>query len=137
MRSSPSGAYDVRALLDTCTLLWLVSDSARISQAASRAIDAADDLYLSDASIWELGLKWSAGKIGLPAPPRLWVPAQCSRWSISAVAITRNHLFRSFELPRVHRDPFDRLIVAQAIENGMTVITPDEAIHGYPVAALW
>ena len=62
----------MRALLDTCTLLWLVSDSARISATASKAIDAADDLYLSDASIWELGLKWNAGKIELPTARPLW-----------------------------------------------------------------
>ncbi len=127
----------MRALLDTCTLIWLVSDSERLSEAAGRVIDTADDLFLSDASIWEIGLKWNAGKIRLPAPPRTWVPAQCTRWSIVGVPITHNHLFRSFELPAVHRDPFDRLIVAQAIEDRMTVITPDEAIQAYPVASLW
>lgn len=127
----------MRALLDTCTLIWLVADSECLSKAAVRAIDTADDLLLSDASIWELGLKWNAGKIKLPAPPRTWVPAQCASWSIVGVPITRDHLFRSFELPAVHRDPFDRLIVAQAIENGLTVVTPDEAIRAYPVATLW
>lgn len=127
----------MRALLDTCTLIWLVSDSDRLSRAAATAIDTADQLFLSDASVWELGLKWNAGKIKLPAPPRVWVSNQCTRWSIAGVAITRDHLFRSFELSTVHRDPFDRLIVAQAIENRLTVITPDEAVRAYPVAVCW
>ena len=127
----------LKALLDTCTLIWLASDPGWLGTDAARAIDEADDLFLSDVSVWEIGLKWAAGKLTLPVPPRSWLRGQGIAWSLAPVPITREHLLRSFELPALHRDPFDRLLVAQEIMEDMTLLTPDPAIAAYPVPVLW
>lgn len=128
----------VKLLLDTCTLIWLTSEAARLSEAASTAIDdAASTLHFSDASLWEICLKWQNGKLGLPTPPRSWVPDQLARWQIEAVPLEAEDFFRTTELPSHHRDPFDRLLVAQAISRGLTIVTPDPAIAQYPAARLW
>jgi PIN domain nuclease of toxin-antitoxin system len=128
----------LRLLLDTCTFLWLVAAPGNLSPATSAAIDRTDtELLLSDCSVWELCLKWRGGKIQLPRPPRLWVEEQVQIWRIQPLPIERTHLYRVTELPDHHRDPFDRLLVAQAIEEGLTVATPDPHFPPYPVAVLW
>ncbi|MBI3182433.1 MAG: type II toxin-antitoxin system VapC family toxin [Myxococcales bacterium] len=128
----------MKLLLDTCTLIWLTSESSRLSKAASRAIDdAASILHFSDASTWEICLKWQNGKLGLPTPPRSWIPDQLARWQIEAVPLEAEDFFRTTELASHHPDPFDRLLVAQAIFRGLTIVTPDPAIAAYPAARLW
>lgn len=118
--------------------MWLTSDALRLSDAVKEAIDEpTTQLYLSGASVWEICLKWRNGKIGLPVPPRAWLPEQLSAWQIGTVPIEPEHLYRTTELAELHRDPFDRLLVAQAIDRGMTIATPDAAIRAYPVAVLW
>ena len=125
-------------LLDTCTFVWLVSDPDRLSQTVVETIDdARNDLALSDVSVWEICLKWQVGKIGLPVPPRPWIEQQVETWRLDRVEIQRAHLYRVSELPRHHQDPFDRLLVAQSIEGGLTLVTPDRAIRQYPAAVLW
>ena len=125
-------------LLDTCTFIWLVSSSERLPSKVARSINAATtSLFLSDISVWEITMKWQLGKLRLPQPPRYWIESQRERWSLSAVPIEREHLYRVSELPMHHRDPFDRLLIAQAIECGLTLVTPDEALHRYPAATLW
>lgn len=128
----------VKLLLDTCSFIWLTSESRKLSAVAARAIDAKSaQLYFSDASTWEVCLKWQTGKLGLPAPPRHWLTEQLDQWFVEVVPLEQEHFFRSTELPAHHRDPFDRLLVAQAIHLGMTVVTPDPAVLQYPVATLW
>jgi len=125
-------------LLDTCVLLWLASRPGRLSRPARAALDdPGRDLFFSDASVWEICLKWLARKIVLPVPPRRCVEEQTVRWGIAELPIERSHLYRATELPQLHRDPFDRLLVAQALEAGLTVVTPDPAVRAYPVATLW
>ncbi len=124
-------------LLDTCTLIWLAAAPDRLSVAAREAIDECRRLVASDVSVMEIGLKWQAGKLELPAPPRAWVEQQAKAWALARLAISRLHLYRSFELAAFHRDPFDRLLVAQAIEEGLTLATPDAQIAAYPVATVW
>jgi PIN domain nuclease of toxin-antitoxin system len=127
-----------RLLLDTCTFIWLVADPERISETVAAAIDAeGGELYLSDASAWEICLKWEAGKIKLPRPPRSWIEEQAAQWLLIELPIRRSHLYRVTELPVHHRDPFDRLLVAQALEAGLTIATPDPQIRRYPVPVLW
>jgi PIN domain nuclease of toxin-antitoxin system len=94
-------------------------------------------ILLSDASVWELCLKWQAGKVELPAPPRRWIGEQVQAWGIERLPIEPEHCYRTTELPQLHRDPFDRLLVAQAIAHGALIVTPDPAITAYPVACLW
>lgn len=124
-------------VLDTCTLLWLTSAPERLSEAARDALDAADELFLSDVSVWEICLKWQAKKLELPAPPRRWVTEQAKLWSLTPLAIEREDLFRASELGDQHRDPFDRLLIAQTMARDAQLITPDPAIRAYPVAVLW
>jgi PIN domain nuclease of toxin-antitoxin system len=128
----------VTYILDTCTFVWLCSEPQRLSPSARDAIDAAgSDLALSDVSVLELTLKWSAGKLVLPEPPRTWVEGQLGAWSLRAVPLSRDEVYRASELPDHHRDPFDRLLVATALATGATILTPDEAIHRYPVSWRW
>ena len=128
----------MRLLLDTCAFLWLAAEPKRLGPRARKAIDARDAvLVVSDVSIWEVCLKWQAGKLTLPAPPRRWFGEQIARWGVRPLPLTAEHLFRATELPVLHRDPFDRLLVAQAIEGDLTLVTPDPAIVAYPVAVLW
>ena len=125
-------------LLDTCTFVWLVADAKRLGRTARKTLnDAKRELFLSDASVWEIALKWQAGKLTLPEPPRRWVEAQARQWALRGVPISRAHLYRVTELPDHHRDPFDRILVAQAIEHHLTIVTPDPCIRQYPVAVLW
>jgi len=93
-------------------------------------------LALSVASIWELGLKHSIGKLSLPGSPRSYVSERCQQANIQLVSITSSHVFRVIELPLHHRDPFDRIIIAQAVEEDWTVITGDPAFEAYPVKCL-
>lgn len=125
-------------ILDTCTFIWLCAEPERLSETAREAIDATDtDLVLGDVSVLEIVLKWQAGKITLPEPPRVWVERQIGIWSIRSLPISREHMYRVSELPEHHRDPFDRLLVAAALSEGATILTPDPAIHRYPVSCRW
>ena len=125
-------------LLDTCTFVWLAAAPERLSETARELLDdPTRSIVLSDVSVWELCLKWQAGKLGLPAPPRTWVEEQARVWSLDRLELNRPHFYRSTELPTLHRDPFDRLLVAQALDRGLTLVTPDTHIHRYPVAARW
>jgi len=128
----------MRALLDTCTLVWLCSDPKRLPPTARKLLATEGaELLLSDASVLELTFKWLSGKIGLPTPPRSWVEEQIASWRLRLVPLSRAVIYRSAELPRIHGDPFDRLLVATALEQAATIVTPDEWIRRYPVACAW
>ena len=123
---------------DTCTFIWLTSESSKLSNLAKNLIDhPKSKLFLSDASIWELSLKWSLGKIILPSPPRVWIEEQCAAWTVGEIPIVREIYYRTTELPNHHKNPFDRIIAAQSIQKGMTLLTPGKHIHAYPVDAVW
>lgn len=125
-------------LLDTCTFIWLCAQPDKLSDLARSSIDSAGaSLYLSDASVLEITLKWGAGKIELPDPPRHWIESQIRTWSLECLPIQREDVYRSAELPALHREPFDRLLVATAINAGATILTPDEALAAYPVSCRW
>ncbi len=124
-------------LLDTSTFIYLTSEPGKLGGAARPAIDAAADITLSDASVWEICLKWQTRKIVLPSPPRTWIAEQVRAWSLDRLAIEPEHMYRAVELADLHRDPFDRLLVAQALTHGATLVTPDPAIAQYPVAVVW
>lgn len=95
------------------------------------------DIALSDVSVWEICLKWQARKIGLPASPRTWIAEQVRVWALDRLPIEPEHMVRAVELADLHRDPFDRLLIAQALTHGATLVTPDPAIAQYPVAVVW
>ena len=125
-------------LLDTCTFIWLAQEPHKLSQMARQAIDdPANDLLLSHASAWEIHLKHSAGKLTLPDPPRQWIPQQMAAWNIRERAIRLADIQRTSDLPSIHRDPFDRMLVAQAMEDGLSLVSPDPFFPGYGVNVAW
>ena len=125
-------------LLDSCTLIWLASESGRLSEAVTAAInDPASVLHVSHASLWEITLKHGAGKLALPDPPRHWWGEQMRRWGLVELPLSAEALLRGSELPPHHKDPFDRVILAQAQMEGMRVVSPDGAFPAYGISLLW
>ena len=128
----------MRYLLDTCTFLWLAQQPVMLSPAATAAInDLANELYVSDVSIWEVTLKHSAGRLPLPATPRTWIPEKFAHHQFKGLRLDHAAIYRSGDLPRVHPDPFDRLLAAQAIEAGMTILSPDTLLSLLGASRLW
>ena len=128
----------MRLLLDTVAFIWLVEGSSRLSAPARESIiDSANDAYLSAASAWEIAIKHGLGRLPLRVPPEEYVVEQRRRHRIDTLPITEEAALQVDKLPNLHRDPFDRLIVAQAIVEGMIVVTPDRLISMYPVRIAW
>lgn len=125
-------------LLDTCTFLWLALPQGKLSAEAIRLIDEeSSTLFFSDVSVWEICLKESSGKLPLPGAPRTWLPSRLAFFQVKRLSLEQNAIFRSGELPRLHADPFDRLLAAQAIECGMTILSPDTPLSGLGASRIW
>src|SRR5262249_33113310 len=99
--------------------------------------DPVNDVYLSAASGWEISIKHALGRLPLPSPPERFVPQQRNHHGIEALALDEDSVLYSHRLPLLHRDPFDRMIVCQAIVHGLAVLTPDPLIAQYSVRCLW
>jgi PIN domain nuclease of toxin-antitoxin system len=128
----------VKYLLDTCAFLWVAQQPALVSPLATAVIDdPGNQLFVSDVSIWEITLKHSAGRLPLPATPRRWIPAKLSYHQLQPLSLDHDALYRSGELPRMHPDPFDRLLAAQAIEAGMTLLSPDTPLSLLGASRVW
>ncbi len=128
----------VKLLLDTCTFLWLALPQGKLSPTATGMLDdPANMLFISDASVWEISLKHAAGKLPLPDQPRKWLPRRLAFFQVQTLALTHEAFFRSGELPRIHNDPFDRLLAAHAIEEGMTILSPDQSLSMLYASRVW
>ena len=128
----------MRLLLDTCTFLWLVSDSPRLSARAREQFSLPEnEVYLSAASAWEIAVKNRLGRLPLPAMPAEFVPSQRKAHGIEPLPIDEEAALHVAQLPDLHRDPFDRMLVAQALVGALVLLTPDAPIRQYPVRALW
>lgn len=128
----------MRLLLDTCTFLWILGGAKELSSAAREAFaDPSNEVFLSAASAWEIAVKHRLGKLPLPAAPGEFVPAQRTAHGIETLPVDEEAALHVAKLPDLHRDPFDRMLVAQALLGGLVVLTPDESIGGYPVRTLW
>lgn len=128
----------MRVLLDTCTLLWLCSKPKELSNNVKKCIDSADSsLMVSLVSLWEMNLKIQSGKMKFPKPLRRWIHEQKEIWKFDFLPISLEHILTTNELPEYHKDPFDRLLVAQALRNNIPLLTPDEFIVKYPVEVIW
>ncbi len=99
--------------------------------------DASNDVYLSVASVWESIIKYQLGKLPLPRSPEIYLPEQRERHHIASLGIDEESVMQLATLPLLHRDPFDRLLIAQAIVEGMQVVSIDNAFDAYPIARLW
>jgi PIN domain nuclease of toxin-antitoxin system len=128
----------VKLLLDTATFLWIIADAHRLSRAARSVLEDTDNsLYLSAVSAWEIAVKHRLGKLLLSQSPEFLIPAQRQLRGIEALDITEAAILRLQQLPDVHKDPYDRILACQAIEHEMTIVTPDAALHAYPIRTLW
>jgi len=128
----------MKILLDTCAFLWMASDSPRLSKTAAAALlDRNNERYLSTASAWEIGVKYAAGRLPLPERPDIFVPRVREASGIEVLEIDEESALHAGRLPALHSDPFDRMLVAQAIVHGMTILTPDAEIVRYAVRVLW
>ncbi|MSP62306.1 MAG: type II toxin-antitoxin system VapC family toxin [Myxococcales bacterium] len=128
----------MRLLLDTSTFLWWIEGGEPLSPPARAALsDPANDVFLSAVSAWEIGVKHALGRLPLPEPPARYVPAQRKARRIEPLPLDEAAALHLTLLPRLHRDPFDRMLICQAIVGGLTLVTPDPEIARYPVPTLW
>ena len=123
----------MRLLVDTHVFLWWRGDDPRLGEAERAAIrDGQNDVFLSAASIWEIAIKQSLGRLQIPEP----ASAAAVRLGFEPLQISFAHAEATAQLPPRHRDPFDRLLVAQAKLEGLTLVTQDPSIREYPGVAL-
>jgi PIN domain nuclease of toxin-antitoxin system len=128
----------MKLLLDTCTFLWLAEGSRKLGPTATEAfLDEDNERYLSAASAWEIAIKYSRGRMPLPRRPEIYVPQLRRRGNIEMLPVDEEAALYVGKLPWLHQDPFDRVLIAQAVVNGMTILSPDEAIEQYAVRTLW
>jgi PIN domain nuclease of toxin-antitoxin system len=128
----------VKLLLDACTFLWLAGDAPALSTPARGAcIDPDNELYLSVVSVWELASKYNTGRLSLPEPPATYIPSRRAHYGIVGLDLTEEAIWQLPKLPPIHRDPFDRILICQAIVHGLIILTPDEHIKKYPVRVMW
>lgn len=128
----------MRLLLDTCTFLWVVGGAKELSAGAREAVvDPANEVFLSAVSAWEIAVKNRLGRLPLPQRPEVFVPAQRAAHGIEPLALGEEAALHVAKLPDLHRDRFDRALIAQALVDGLILLTPDDTVRQYPVRTLW
>ena len=133
-----AGFLPLKILFDTHAFFWIVSDDPRLSAAARKIFARSDsEIILSVASIWEILLKAQTGKFPFPRPADAYIRAQIKKSSITVLPIRLEHVFRLEQLALHHRDPFDRIILAQALEENIPIVSADSKFRLYPVEVLW
>ena len=125
----------MRLLLDTHIFLWFVIGDKKLEIALREAIsDPRNEIFLSVVSLWEIIIKHYLGHLPLPQPPETYVPTQRRRLRIGSLAVDEGSVLQIARFPPLHRDPFDRLLIGQAIEHDLKLVTVDAAIRSYPMA---
>ncbi len=128
----------MRLLLDTHTFLWWVNDASPLSRRARSAIaDPGNECWLSLASCWEMAVKLSLGKLKIGASIERFIPEQLAANGFRELGIELRHVACVSRLQFHHRDPFDRLLAAQAIEEGLTIVSADRVFRRYGVNRVW
>ncbi len=128
----------MKILLDTCAFLWLTSDDKALSEKAKTVFQDPDNtVLLSSVSIWEILVKHQLGKLPLPSEPQAFVSQQCREHLIDYLTLDEKAVFQLNRLPILHRDPFDRMLICQAMAHDLVILTSDSLISQYPVATLW
>ena len=127
----------MRILLDTHIFLWFISGDTQLSTNVRDAIrDPDNEVYLSAVSIWETIVKYQLGKLLLPEHPEMYLPKQRDLHQIASLALDESSVIQLAKLPQLHRDPFDRMLICQALENGLTIATVDTAVRAYSVSVM-
>jgi PIN domain nuclease of toxin-antitoxin system len=128
----------MKVILDTHAFLWWITDDRRLSSGARQAIaNPGNELLLSVASAWEIAIKTRLGRLSLPESADRFIPDQLSRNGISSLPIQVRHALYTARLPPIHRDPFDRLIIAQCVLEKVPIVTRDKVIPTYKVDTIW
>lgn len=128
----------MKLLLDTCTFLWLVIDHADLSPTARELIvDPENEVFLSAVSTWEIAVKNHLGRLPLPDAPERYVPKLRRDHAIAPLPLDEEATLYLGRLPDLHRDPFDLMLICQAIVQGSVLLTPDGDITQYPVRTRW
>jgi len=124
----------MRILLDTHIFLWFISGDIQLSTDVRDAIrDPDNEVYLSTISVWEAIVKYQLGKLPLPENPKTYLPKQRDLHQFASLALDEISVVQLAKLPLLHRDPFDRMLICQALQNGLTIATVDTAIRAYSV----
>jgi PIN domain nuclease of toxin-antitoxin system len=126
----------VRLLLDTHVFLWLQTTPERLGDHVTLVEDERNELVVSAASSWEIAIKHQLGRLSLPEAPGRYVPSRIQMIGAQSLPVEQSHALAVAELPTLHGDPFDRLLVAQAQLEDLTILTADQTVAQYPVAAL-
>jgi len=125
-------------LLDTAVFLWSLGSAERLNrQAMALWEDATTELFLSAASSWEISIKSASGKLKLPEAASAYIPKRLTSHGIRSLPISHIHALAAGELPRHHRDPFDRMLIAQAVSEDMVLMTADPSFKKYRIDILW
>jgi PIN domain nuclease of toxin-antitoxin system len=124
----------MKCLLDTSVFLWGLAAEHKLNPRAKDLLTSpSTELYLSAASSWEIAIKFALGSLPLPKAPSEFIPRVLRSWAIRPLNITHEHVLRAGELPAHHRDPFDRLLIAQSLSEQMTLLTADRVFQKYKV----
>jgi PIN domain nuclease of toxin-antitoxin system len=126
----------MRLLLDTHIFLWYITGDRRIDDSLRRSIEDSDVVYLSVVSLWEITVKYQLGKLLLPEAPHPWLTTQRELHGIESLELNESSVARLVVLPLHHRDPFDRMLVCQALENDLQIVTVDSVLDRYPAKLL-
>ena len=127
----------MKFLLDTHVFLWFISKDARLLAEWRDTIrQPHHEIYLSVVSLWETIIKYRLGKLPLPEPPERYLPTQRARHQIADLPLDEASVRQLAALPPIHRDPFDRMLICQAMEHKLTIITVDEVFQAYPAPVL-
>ena len=128
----------MRILLDTCTFLWIVTDAPELSDLSREVfVNPGNEVYLSSVSTWEIAIKHAMGRLPLPEVPEKFIPAQRKEHGVTSLALEEEATLHLTRLPEMHKDPFDRMLICQAIVQGLVILTPDELIMQYPIRCIW
>jgi PIN domain nuclease of toxin-antitoxin system len=127
----------MKALLDTHAFLWALAGDVRMSRLARDTFAGPTGLSLSIASVWEILIKVQSGKLNLPRPAAPYVLRKLAENGIEMLPISIDHLLALERLPMHHRDPFDRMLIAQSMEEGWPIITADPVFKQYPIRVIW
>ncbi|WP_414589967.1 type II toxin-antitoxin system VapC family toxin [Scytonema sp. PCC 10023] len=128
----------MKVLLDTHAFIWWVTDDSQLSSTARGIIaDPGNVLFLSAASAWEIVIKVRLGKLKLPEPPETYIPSRLTMNRLEGLPIQMVHALQVTNLPDLHRDPFDRIIIAQSQVEKTPIVTVDSQITQYPVDVIW
>ncbi|MDB9303739.1 MULTISPECIES: type II toxin-antitoxin system VapC family toxin [Cyanophyceae] len=128
----------MKLLLDTHIFLWFISGDPKLPIHLQNSIrDLNNEVYLSCISVWETTVKYQLGKLPLPESPEIYLPKQRQQHLITSLNLDEQSIAQLVNLPLLHRDPFDRILICQALQHDMTIVSVDSAIRAYSVSILY